>query len=1285
MLYGVLLWINTLPTHAQTTLPTELLPIREAGKWGYIDLEGKVVLKPNYEYVSVFRAGKAIAQQNGRLGVIDRKGNVLLPFNNLNLDTLANDYFATRNEAGKWGVIKINGQIIVPVEADKIVARLCKINNQRENKILFEAYQQKKASLYDTTGKCLSPTEYDSYEFLTDSIIVRRKENKVGLIDINGIEILPTEYDRIVPFEYTNGFITIQKEKKVGLMNLAGKLIFTCEYDYIKPMGLNSNSGVIRRTRATNTQFEVGKNGFKGLWNTSFQEIVPIQYESIEFVANKPDFLFVSRYGKYGIYNIKIKKEIIAPEYNHVLLLTDELALLRQEKNGMVLTGAYNFVKDKVFIPIQYNYLEAFTGGGQTFFLTAYLATYTVFDVNGKIITKNLEIDDITFDDTGIFLIRKNTRWGLLNNTVFIKPTFDGITNFKRNVAMVRIDNLYGLINIRGQFLMPIRYKEIKMHGYTARAINGQGGTDVYTFDNQGNLIDKVSYQQKIKTLNIKKTESEKKIETEWEFDMERPVTARTNRSTNPAMSNVRLRRTFNIPNRSTNAFTVGSLTVAYHPTKEKWYALKQNDTIFKPVWEYVNENTALGLMQVVEIVEETKGEDKGKKNPYWGLLNANTNVWIYKPTKFAFDITFNLLEDYKRGEVGRTPLSFLRKDGKAVGGIKVQQNGKTETKNIFYCEPFATDSTYANLALFNSGGYLIDRKALLIRLNILDGTWGLMRRDGTAATPPLYQNIWSNNGLFFTDKAHKEGVLDSTGKEIIPNEYDGIAYLRDNRDNEIRDYLLLSKNVERYGFLDSMRYTVINTQYKRVQPFSDGYAAVMRDTLVGKEWKGVWTFIDIQGKEIHPFAFREVRPFSEGLASVKIGQKWGYLNAQGQIAIEPTFSQAQDFHEGKAVVREFLTGKLMYIDKTGTTLSEMRFEKASDFQQNIAIAKDFDKKLLGLLTDKMQWLIPPQYAEINPFNEQGYALYKSELGNEIGLLDRKGREITKAQYHQIEPFEQGLARVGKQGEWNFIDTTGKELFKQNYRELYHFEGNLCLARTDEGWGYLGRQGDWVIKPQFERATPFSHGTAEVKAKGSFKSIFIDTLGLEVGKPKDWYTLGDLEEYAPDSAARYVRVKRDGRWGYWDKQRQKMFTAPIYKYASAFYNGYAKVIDLRGNVRYVSEQKHTLPALPNGVRWLNVEQDNFKTVRKNGLYGFATIHDFIYSTPKFGYLGELKEGRIPVAIYKLYGVADREGNVLLKPIYEQVTYMGKHIFRVELNDCIGYWHKTKGWLWEARK
>jgi len=59
---------------------------------------------------------------------------------------------------------------------------------------------------------------------------------------------------------------------------------------------------------------------------------------------------------------------------------------------------------------------------------------------------------------------------------------------------------------------------------------------------------------------------------------------------------------------------------------------------------------------------------------------------------------------------------------------------------------------------------------------------------------------------------------------------------------------------------------------------------------------------------------------FSEGLAAVKVGDKWGFVDTTGRMAIEPQFDFAAPFFDGLALVQMGTEdAKRGYIDKTGS------------------------------------------------------------------------------------------------------------------------------------------------------------------------------------------------------------------------------------------------------------------------------------------------------------------------------------------------------------------------------
>ena len=61
--------------------------------------------------------------------------------------------------------------------------------------------------------------------------------------------------------------------------------------------------------------------------------------------------------------------------------------------------------------------------------------------------------------------------------------------------------------------------------------------------------------------------------------------------------------------------------------------------------------------------------------------------------------------------------------------------------------------------------------------------------------------------------------------------------------------------------------------------------------------------FIDKNGKVVIEPQFDDTYPFSEGLAMVEKDGKRGYIDKSGKVVIEPQFDEVGDFSEGLAGV----------------------------------------------------------------------------------------------------------------------------------------------------------------------------------------------------------------------------------------------------------------------------------------------------------------------------------------------------------------------------------------------
>ncbi|WP_338764703.1 WG repeat-containing protein [Bernardetia sp. ABR2-2B] len=102
--------------------------VQKKGKWGWINLEGKEVIKVNYDAAEVFRKDIAFVRKGRKWTAINRKGKQTLEdsyeeIKYLALETEQNAFFKTliiAKKKGKYGILDIEGKTLLNFEFDKL-------------------------------------------------------------------------------------------------------------------------------------------------------------------------------------------------------------------------------------------------------------------------------------------------------------------------------------------------------------------------------------------------------------------------------------------------------------------------------------------------------------------------------------------------------------------------------------------------------------------------------------------------------------------------------------------------------------------------------------------------------------------------------------------------------------------------------------------------------------------------------------------------------------------------------------------------------------------------------------------------------------------------------------------------------------------------------------------------------------------------------------------------------------------------------------------------------------
>lgn len=256
------------------------------------------------------------------------------------------------------------------------------------------------------------------------------------------------------------------------------------------------------------------------------------------------------------------------------------------------------------------------------------------------------------------------------------------------------------------------------------------------------------------------------------------------------------------------------------------------------------------------------------------------------------------------------------------------------------------------------------------------DTLWGYKSSNGLVIIEPQYQyatKFFENIAIVAID--NKFGAIDRKNKIIIPINYDflrpidSVDFLFGTRAKYFGEYLMgvitrdekikipaeyshiskqgntysVTKNTDSiieksdlgdirsiksvYGLLDSNGSTLIPCKFNNISWLNDTLLMVDSSTPSpdGKFLIPNNALFNINGKQLTEFKYMVFGQFTEGLAKARIGNKFGFIYPNGEVAIPISFDYCEDFKNGYAMIEQ--KDKWGAIDKSGKVIIEPKYD----------------------------------------------------------------------------------------------------------------------------------------------------------------------------------------------------------------------------------------------------------------------------------------------------------------------------------------------------------------------
>lgn len=419
-------------------------------KWGVIDSLGNTVIEPSYQEMII---------------IPNSKSDVFLCTYDVDYST------------GSYKTKVLNSK---NEEILKDYNRVEAISNKDENNNLWyendvlKVQKNEKYGIIDFEGKELLPAEYEDITTIQgiESVYLIKKDGKYGLVDSEGRIVIEANYLEITNLgrDYKEGYIVKNENNQYGLLDHFGKQVLEAKYEKIEKVYgnelyvvvQNGKKQVIRKTgevvleqgfdevnqilKEQDAGIIYTKDGKNGVMDLAGEVKIEPTYESLE--EAKIGIYIAKRDGKYGIIDSD-KNEKLPFQYESIVYeeASDMYIVEDSQFNSNMITG--NFETKQKGILVEFNEEKGY-------FKLRQGEEYKYYNL--KFEEKSAK--DILVSNT-LFLSKKDGKYGFINRAgeVVIDYQYDDATEQNEyGFAGIKKDGKWGSINSKGEVVIEPTY-----------------------------------------------------------------------------------------------------------------------------------------------------------------------------------------------------------------------------------------------------------------------------------------------------------------------------------------------------------------------------------------------------------------------------------------------------------------------------------------------------------------------------------------------------------------------------------------------------------------------------------------------------------------------------------------------------------------------------------------------------------------------------------------------------------------------------------------------------------
>ncbi|MCL1863707.1 MAG: WG repeat-containing protein [Defluviitaleaceae bacterium] len=410
----------------------------------------RILVAPSlvFDNVYTFRDGIAWVQRDGKVGFVNRYGEIVIP---MEFDSISHFFCEGLARVGRrvnnnewiYGFIDKTGELVIDFQFTWAGCFHDGVAVARKGDMV---------GVIDTTGQAIIPFIYTSLNSnwdwgrpYTNGLVVARlgdwQTGVSGVLDREGNTVIPFEFASISLGSGGSMIATIRdgENRRTGMLNQDGEVIVPFEYNWI---------GMFREGLAP-----VNKNNQVGFINEAGELVIPMIDGHVSIRGDDPRWM--ARWAHHG-------------EFEDGFAVISKAVwdgLERWDSNYLGLIDT----EGNVILPFEFDMINSFSEGlatvgiGEAINIDEYgwfgdlIYTFGVIDKSGNFVIPMGEFDSIGVFRDGIAIARRDGQTGAINRygNVVIPFEYSWIRDFTNGLSVAQKDGKSAVIDSAGNVLIP--------------------------------------------------------------------------------------------------------------------------------------------------------------------------------------------------------------------------------------------------------------------------------------------------------------------------------------------------------------------------------------------------------------------------------------------------------------------------------------------------------------------------------------------------------------------------------------------------------------------------------------------------------------------------------------------------------------------------------------------------------------------------------------------------------------------------------------------------------------